>query len=162
MRYSCAAASIAGCRTSRRIALDPRNPDVRTSGSNDYCTVPSTTDAWAGFYRSRDGGTTWVDSLLPGYKGDTSTEGTSSPLSAMVAGGALAAGDPVQAWDVHGNVFYMGNNFNRGIADGTSGFTRDNTGDVWVRHLRPEGPGQHHDRRAEVRSDRDPGAEHLR
>jgi len=114
------------------IALDPRNPDVQTSGSNDYCTVPSTTDAWAGFYRSRDGGTTWVDSLLPGYKGDTSTEGTSSPLSAMVAGGALAAGDPVQAWDVHGNVFYMGNNFNRGIADGTSGFTRDNTGDVWV------------------------------
>jgi hypothetical protein len=122
------------------LALDPRNALVRTSGSNDYCTVPSTTDAWAGFYRSSDGGTTWVDSLLPGYKGDTSTEGTSSPLSAMVAGGALAAGDPVQAWDVHGNVFYMGNNFNRGIADGRSGFTRDNTGDVWVATYAPKDP----------------------
>jgi hypothetical protein len=122
------------------LALDPRNPMVRTSGSNDYCTVPSTTDAWAGFYRSSDGGTTWVDSLLPGYKGDTSTQGTSSPLSAMVAGGALAAGDPVQAWDVHGNVFFMGNNFNRGIPDATSGFFRDNTGDVWVATYAPKDP----------------------
>jgi len=72
------------------IALDPRNPAVRTSGSNDYCTIPNTTDAWAGFYRSSDSGANWVDSLLPGYRGDTSPEGLSSPLHAMVAGGALA------------------------------------------------------------------------
>ena len=114
------------------IALDPRNPSVRTSGSNDYCTIPNTTDAWAGFYRTNDSGATWADSLLPGYRGDASAQGTSSPLAAMVAGGALAAGDPVQAWDIHGNVFYMGNNFNRGLADGNSFRTRDNTGDVWV------------------------------
>jgi hypothetical protein len=50
----------------------------------------------------------------------------------MVAGGAHAAGDPVQAWDIHGNVFYMGNNFNRGVPDGRSLRFRDNTGDVWV------------------------------
>lgn len=114
------------------LALDPRNPSVRTSGSNDYCTIPNTTDAWAGFYRSNDGGATWTDTLLPGYKGDTSSQGTASPLAAMVAGGALAAGDPVQAWDIHGNVFYMGNNFNRGDPDGNSFRTRENTGDVWV------------------------------
>ena len=122
------------------IALDPRNPAVRTSGSNDYCTIPNTGDAWAGFYRSSDSGTTWVDSLLPGYKGDTSPEGTSSPISAMVAGGALAAGDPVQAWDAQGNLFYMGNNFNRGLADGNSFRTRDNTGDVWVATYAPINP----------------------
>ena len=126
------------CGTDRRqqneptIALDPRNPMVRTAGSNDYCTIPNTTDAWAGYYWSNDGGTTWIDTLLPGYRGDTSTQGTTSPLARMVAGGALAAGDPVQAWDQHGRVFFMGNNFNRGVPDGNSFRTRDNTGDVWV------------------------------
>jgi Neuraminidase (sialidase) len=114
------------------LALDPRNPSVRTSGSNDYCTIPNTTDAWAGFYRSIDSGATWTDSLLPGYRGDTSAQGTASPVHAMVAGGALAAGDPVQAWDIHGNVFFMGNNFNRGVPDGNSFRFKDNTGDVWV------------------------------
>ena len=114
------------------IALAPRYPAVRTAGSNDYCTVPNTHDAWAGFYRSDNSGASWVDSLLPAYPGDASPEGQASPLSAMVAGGAHAAGDPVQAWDGNGNLFYMGNNFNRGIADGNSFTTRDNTGDVWV------------------------------
>ena len=114
------------------IALDPRNTDVRTSGSNDYCTVPTAGDVWAGFYRTTNGGANWTDSLLPGYKGDVSTEGTASPIAAMVAGGAIAAGDPVQAWDKHGNVFFMGNNFNRGFPDGNSAQFRDNTGDVWV------------------------------
>jgi hypothetical protein len=50
----------------------------------------------------------------------------------MTLGGALAAGDPVQAWDTKGNLFFMGNNFNRGFPDGRSAAFRDNTGDVWV------------------------------
>jgi Neuraminidase (sialidase) len=58
----------------------------------------------------------------------------------MVAGGALAAGDPVQAWDGAGNLFYMGNNFNRGLADGNSFRTKDNTGDVWVATYAPINP----------------------
>lgn len=114
------------------IAIDPRNPAVRTAGSNDYCAVPTNRDAWAGFYRSADGGNTWVDSLLPGYAKDTSPQGVASPVHQMALGGAHAAGDPVQAWDTHGSVFYMGNNFERGIADGNSASTRDNNGDVWV------------------------------
>lgn len=122
------------------LAIDPRNPSVWTSGSNDYCTVPTTGDAWAGFYRSTDSGATWTDSLLPGYNGDTSPQGTPSPLAQMVAGGALAAGDPVQSWDGQGDVFYMGNNFNRGFADGSSGRFRDNTGDVWVATYAPSNP----------------------
>ncbi|HZP50152.1 sialidase family protein [Actinocrinis sp.] len=122
------------------LAIDPRNPSVWTSGSNDYCTVPTAGDAWAGFYRSTDSGATWTDSLLPGYNGDASAQGTSSPLHAQVAGGATAAGDPVMAWDAHGDLFYMGNNFNRGIENGVSGRTRDNTGDVWVATYAPVNP----------------------
>jgi len=126
------------CGTDRRqqneptLAIDPRNTAIRTSGSNDYCAIPTNFDAWAGFYRSNDSGATWTDSLLPGYKLDTSTQGTASPVHQMALGGAIAAGDPVQAWDKAGNVFYMGNNFNRGIEDGPSAAFRDNTGDVWV------------------------------
>jgi hypothetical protein len=119
------------------LAIDPRNPTVWTSGSNDYCTVPNTTDAWAGFYRSTDGGASWTDSLLPGYPGDASPQGLASPLHQMVAGGALAAGDPLQAWDTQGRLFYMGNNFNRGIPNGESFRTRNNTGDIWVATYEP-------------------------
>ena len=122
------------------VAIDPRNPSVWTSGSNDYCTVPTAGDAWAGFYRTTTGGRTWTDSLLPAYSGDTSPEGLSSPLHQMVVGGATAAGDPVQAFDGQGDVFYMGNNFNRGVPDGNSFRTRDNTGDVWVATYAPSNP----------------------
>jgi len=126
------------CGTDRRqqneptIAIDPRNAAVRTAGSNDYCAIPTNRDAWAGFYRSSDSGATWTDSLLPGYLLDTSSQGTASPVHQMALGGAIAAGDPVQAWDKSGNLFFMGNNFNRGIEDGISASFRDNTGDVWV------------------------------
>jgi hypothetical protein len=55
----------------------------------------------------------------------------------MTLGGAIAAGDPVQAWDTNGNLFYMGNNFNRGVQNGKSNDFRDNTGDVWVATYQP-------------------------
>jgi hypothetical protein len=119
------------------LAIDPRNPNVWSSGSNDYCTVPTTGDGWAGFYRSTDTGQHWTDSLLPGYNGDTSTQGLLSPLHSMVAGGALAAGDPQMSWDGKGDLFYMGNNFNRGTPNGKSARLRDNTGDIWVATYAP-------------------------
>ncbi len=144
---------LARCGVDRRmqneptIAIDPRNTAVRTAGSNDYCTVPTTGDAWAGFYRSDTSGASWVDSLLPGYPGDASLQGQASPIPAV--SGAKAAGDPVQAWDAHGSLFFMGNNFNRGVPDGNSFRTRDNTGDVWVATYGPsatgtEGDGSHY------------------
>src|SRR5579863_7056501 len=110
------------------------------SGANEYCTTPTAGDAWVGFYRSTDSGSHWTDSLLPGYNGDTSGEGTSSPLAKLVAGGALAAGDPVMGWDGNGNLFYMGNNFNRGIENGVSARFRDNTGVIWVATYKPSNP----------------------
>jgi hypothetical protein len=134
------------CGTDKRmqneptLAIDPRDTGVWTSGSNDYCTTPTAGDAWAGFYRSTNAGGSWTDSLLPGYNGDASSQGLASPLHALVTGGALAAGDPVQAWDGDGRVFYIGNNFNRGTENGVSGLTRNNTGSIWVATYGPSNP----------------------
>ncbi len=122
------------------LAIDPRDHSIWTAGSNDYCAIPTVGDAWAGFYRSTNGGGRWADSLLPGYKGDTSAQGTSSPLAALVAGGAIAAGDPMMSWDGQGDLFYMGNNFNRGLENGASGRTRDNSGSIWVATYGPSNP----------------------
>ena len=125
------------------LAIDPRDASVWASGSNDYCTVPTAGDAWAGFYRSTNSGASWTDSLLPAYNGDTSAQGMASPLHQMVAGGALAAGDPMMSWDGQGDLFYMGNNFNRGTENGASGGFRENTGDVWVATYAPGSAGDH-------------------
>ena len=131
------------CGTDRRqqneptLAPDPRNTNIWASGANEYCATPTAGDAWAGFYRSTDSGHHWTDSLVPGYNGDTSSERTSSPLARSVAGGALAAGDPVMGWDGNGNLFYMGNNFNRGTENGVSAPFRDNTGTIWVATYAP-------------------------
>jgi hypothetical protein len=137
------------CGTDRRqqneptLAIDPRDPSIWASGSNDYCTVPTAGDTWAGFYRSADGGSTWTDSLLPGYNGDTSAQGLGSPLHQLVAAGALAAGDPMMSWDGQGDLFYMGNNFNRGVENGVSGRFRDNVGSIWVATYAPASSGAH-------------------
>ena len=90
-----------------------------TAGSNDYCTVPTTTDAWAGFYYSGDGGANWVNSLLPGYPTDTSAEGRASPLFGLT----VSSGDPVQDWDRTNHLYYGGIAFNR---------TRPTNGSIWV------------------------------
>ena len=108
--------AIAPCGTNLRqaneptSAVDATSPSIVTSGSNDYCTVEVAGGTWAGFYRSTDSGRSWTNSLLPGYPTDTSPEGTASPLHKR---GISNAGDPVQAWDLHGRLFYMGNAFNR-------------------------------------------------
>jgi hypothetical protein len=90
-------------------AVDPLNTSKLTAGANDYCTVPTTTDSWAGFYYSANGGASWVDSLVPGYPTDTSAAGQASPLFGLATG----AGDPVQDWDRANHLFYGGIAFNR-------------------------------------------------
>ena len=118
--------AITACGANRRqqneptVAIDPANTSILTSGSNDYCTVELAGGTWAGFYRSTNGGTTWTDSLLPGYPTDQSPEGVASPLQRR---GITNAGDPVQAWDRSHRLFYMGNAFNRAAPQ---------NGSVWV------------------------------
>jgi hypothetical protein len=100
-------------------AVDPLDVMKMTSGANDYCPVPTIGDAWAGFYYSSNGGSSWVNSLLPGYPTDTSAEGRASPLFGFV----LGAGDPVQDWDRSNHLYYGGIAFNR---------VRPTNGSIWV------------------------------
>src|SRR5262249_35857222 len=44
---------------------------------------------------------------------------------------------PQMSWDGQGDLFYMGNNFNRGVENGVSARFRDNTGDIWVATYSP-------------------------
>jgi hypothetical protein len=90
-------------------AVDPSNPDHMVAGANDYCNVPTGGDAWAGLYYSTDRGSSWTNSLVPGYFQDTSAAGQASPQYRFV----LGTGDPVQAWDRHGHLYYGFIGFNR-------------------------------------------------
>jgi hypothetical protein len=87
--------------------IDPTNPNLIVAGSNDYC-LTDFQDAWEGFYFSTDGGETWTNSLVPGYRQDTSAEGMASPLFGNASGG-----DPIAAFDSDGNLFVGGISFNR-------------------------------------------------
>jgi hypothetical protein len=100
-------------------AVDPVRSGHMVAAANDYCSVQTTTDAWAGFYYSANGGASWTNSLLPGYPTDTSPEGQASPLYRLVT----AAGDPVQAWDDERHVYFGGIAFNR---------ARPASGSIWV------------------------------
>ena len=89
------------------IAVDPRNPSIVVAGAQDYRLRAIGEHRWHGFYRSTDGGQTWTQSLLPGFPGDTSSQGLASPLHNF-----NATSDPVLAFDRAGNVYYTGIAFN--------------------------------------------------
>lgn len=110
------------------VAIHPSEPDVMVAGSNDYCTVPTFGDAWMGFYVSEDGGSTWVNSLNPGYPGDDSAEGQASPIFGEVT----ASGDPIMDWDNEDRLFYGGIAFNRTASNDPAGASQPTNGHVIV------------------------------
>jgi hypothetical protein len=79
------------------------------AGSNDYCAQIVNGDVWPGYYRSTDGGGSWNDSLVPGDPDDSSAAGMASPAH----GSCGAGGDPSQAFDADGRLFYAFICFNR-------------------------------------------------
>src|SRR6266496_5436647 len=88
------------------VAVDPRNPLVIVGSSNDYCPVLNADgtflglgDIWLGYYRSEDGGASFVSSLVPGYQGDQ------SPYASRAQVRTADSGDPVLAGDSHGRLF---------------------------------------------------------
>src|SRR5438477_5394770 len=109
------------------VAVDPRDTRVIVGSSNDYCpvfnadgTLLGLGDVWLGYYRSENGGTSFVSSLVPGYQGDT------SPYAARAHVRTADSGDPVLAWDNHGRLFAGSES-----SSDPSG-TAKTFGDVWV------------------------------
>jgi hypothetical protein len=124
-------ATMTGCSRGRRsqneptVAIDPHNTQVVVAGSNDYCAAIVNGDTWAGYYRSTDGGSSWQDSLVPGYPDDSSAAGLASPAH----GSCAAAGDPSQAFDAEGRLFYAFICFNRSQPINGSVYVARYTGD---------------------------------
>src|SRR5881396_3102577 len=124
-------ATVTACSTGRRsqneptVAINPRHPNIVVAGSNDYCAQIVNGDVWTGYYRSTDGGSTWQDSLVPGYPADASAAGVASP----VHGTCGAAGDPSQAFDRGGRLFYAFICFNRAKPVNGGVFVARYTGD---------------------------------
>ncbi len=108
------------------IAVNPVDPLNIVAGANDYSTPNN--DAWCGYYWSRDGGKTWDQGLLPGYNGDISVQGLSSPLF-----GYSGTGDPVLAFDSQGNLYYAGIAFTRTFAGRSAIFVAKSVdgGETW-------------------------------
>jgi hypothetical protein len=107
--------TMTACSSGRRsqneptVAVDPHNTRIVVAGANDYCAAIVNGDVWAGYYRSTDGGSSWQDSLVPGYPDDSSAAGVASPAH----GTCGAAGDPSQTFDRDGRLFYAFICFNR-------------------------------------------------
>jgi hypothetical protein len=137
-------ATMLACSTGRRtqnepsVAVDPRNPAIMVAGSNDYCAeiVNGSGNVWAGYYRSTDGGSTWSNSLVPGYPADESPAGRASPTQ----GSCAAAGDPTQSFDGEGRLYYGFICFNRANPTNGSIYVAryDDDGATYVRTVRVE------------------------
>jgi hypothetical protein len=110
-------ATMQACSTGQRtqnepsVAVHPARQGVVVAGSNDYCAemTNGNGNVWGGYYRSTDGGQTWTNSLVPGYPTDGSPAGRASPTQGVCA----AAGDPTQAFDAAGRLYYGFICFNR-------------------------------------------------
>jgi hypothetical protein len=90
------------------LAISPADRNVIAVGGNDYRMVTVTGDVWLGFYVSQDGGSTWFNTMVPGFPSDTSPAGVASPLRNLDA-----SGDPVVRFDAAGNLYVAGIAFNR-------------------------------------------------
>jgi hypothetical protein len=143
LRYDGASdATMSACSTGKRsqneptVAVDPHNTQIVAAGANDYCAQIVNGEVWTGYYRSDDGGASWDDSLVPGYPADSSAAGLASPTH----GTCGAAGDPSQAFDRDGRLFYAFICFNR---------AKPINGGVFV--ARYTGDGASYDRSVEVK-----------
>ena len=84
------------------IAVHPANANVIAVGMNDVRTLGVSNDAWQGLAVSSNAGASFAfEALVPGYPGDTSSDGLDSPIR-----GNAAASDPWLGFDAAGNLYF--------------------------------------------------------
>ncbi len=90
------------------IAVSSANPEHLLAGANDYRTVDIAKapadkmagDAWAGIFKSLDGGKTWKSYLMPGYPQDPArydAAGNKLPITSLKAPPLMWCGAPTAA-----------------------------------------------------------------
>jgi hypothetical protein len=106
------------------IAASTYNPDHIVAVYGDYRTVQFpesttgevTTTGWMGISRSYDRGQTWFGALIPGFPGDPSPVGRSSPLYGLSGGSdAVVATTPAGHFYIGGLFFTPGGISNIGV-----------------------------------------------
>jgi hypothetical protein len=103
-----------GASTLVLVTLDDASPKsqnettIAAFASNDVLVATArdlrlpTGFSWPGYYRSTDGGAHWTNALVPGFPGDTSSEGLASPVHQV---GWTIGSDPVITSDSEGRVY---------------------------------------------------------
>lgn len=81
--------------------VNPRDPNNVVASSNDM-NNPSQ-DTWLHYYTTKDGGKTWSDKIVPGYRG--------GPPSVLTGFGTSC--DPALGFDMNNNVYLAGVGYNR-------------------------------------------------
>jgi hypothetical protein len=100
--------TLRACGTSRwaqnepSVAVDPHRPDTIAVGANDTCAGVTSDYPWMGLYRSQDGGSTWTDSLVPGYPLDRTADAATSPEHDSCG----FSSDPAVSFDTGGTLYY--------------------------------------------------------
>ena len=109
------------------IAVHPAFPNLIAVGMNDVRTLAISDDAWQGLAVSTNGGLSFdSESLIPGYPGDTSAAGLSSPIH-----GNAAASDPWLSFDNFNHLFFSFIAFQR-TPPGQPDFNRRDTNAIVV------------------------------
>ncbi|MEJ2667412.1 MAG: hypothetical protein P8Z81_09990, partial [Deinococcales bacterium] len=85
------------------VAISPANANIVAVAANDWGMAPVFLNAWLGVYLSADGGTTWFNTMVPGFPSDLSPAGLASPLH-----GLDFSNDPTVRFDADGNLYVSG------------------------------------------------------
>jgi len=83
------------------VAVNPKDPNNMVASSNDM-NNPSQ-DTWLHYYTTKDGGKSWSDKIVPGYRG--------GPPSVLTGFGTSC--DPALGFDMNNNVYLAGVGYNR-------------------------------------------------
>jgi len=117
------------------VAMNPRNGRNLVASANDYRGYPGLPgDGWCGVYSTQNGGTTWLEQVVP----------RNGPLTQVTV-----SGDPSVAFDADGNAYITCLGFSRTLNDNVLAVTKSTDGGrTWGTAVLVEGttPNVFHDK----------------